>query len=268
MNTALKRASFSALLVALVSGPILGLRLRTEGVGLVVQSDDALSWWLIAGAVVLMFFWQLLRDYVPVPAFLGARAQTSSAQTCGVRAWLRLPKTQRLVIGVLTLLALAWPFFGSRGAVDIATLVLIYIMLGIGLNVVVGLAGLLDLGYVGFYAVGAYTYALLSQYWGWGFWQALPVAGAAAALFGFLLGFPVLRLRGDYLAIVTLGFGEIIRLLLRNMTEITGGPAGIGSIPKPTLFGFAFERNAPEGGQAFHEFFGLEYDPALKVVVL
>ena len=268
MNTALKRASFSALLVALVSGPILGLRLRTEGVGLVVQSDDALSWWLIAGAVVLMFFWQLLRDYVPVPAFLGARAQTSSAQTCGVRAWLRLPKTQRLVIGVLTLLALAWPFFGSRGAVDIATLVLIYIMLGIGLNVVVGLAGLLDLGYVGFYAVGAYTYALLSQYWGWGCWQALPVAGAAAALFGFLLGFPVLRLRGDYLAIVSLGFGEIIRLLLRNMTEITGGPAGIGSIPKPTLFGFAFERNAPEGGQAFHEFFGLEYDPALKVVVL
>ena len=271
MNAALKRAVFSALLVALVSGPILGLRLRTEGVGLVVQADDAFSWWLIAGAVLLMFFWQLLRDYLPMPAALrgiSASSSASSAQARGVRAWLSVPTNQRRVIAVLTLLALAWPFFGSRGAVDIATLVLIYIMLGIGLNVVVGLAGLLDLGYVGFYAVGAYSYALLSQYWGWGFWQALPVAGAAAALFGFLLGFPVLRLRGDYLAIVTLGFGEIIRLLLRNMTEITGGPAGIGSIPKPTMFGLGFERRAPEGGQAFHEFFGLEYDPALKVVVL
>ena len=76
-------------------------------------------------------------------------------------------------------------------------LVLIYVMLGIGLNIVVGLAGLLDLGYVGFYAVGAYTYALLAQHWGWGFWQALPAAEAAAALFGFLLGFPVLRLRSN-----------------------------------------------------------------------
>ncbi len=268
MNTAFKRAVFSALLVALVSVPILGLRLRTEGVGLVVQGDDAFTWWMIAGAVVLMFVWQLLRDYLPLPAFLRGISSGNAAKTNGLRTWLSLPATQRRVIAVLTLLALVWPFFGSRGAVDIATLVLIYVMLGIGLNVVVGLAGLLDLGYVGFYAVGAYSYALLSQYWGWGFWYALPVAGAAAALFGFLLGFPVLRLRGDYLAIVTLGFGEIIRLLLRSMTEITGGPAGIGSIPKPAMFGLVFERNAPEGAQTFHEFFGLEYDPALKVVVL
>lgn len=96
-------------------------------------------------------------------------------------------------------------------------------MLGLGLNIVVGLAGLLDLGYVGFYAVGAYTYALLQHYFGFGFWICLPLAGLASATFGFLLGFPVLRLRGDYLAIVTLGFGEIIRLFLRNLTDITGG---------------------------------------------
>ena len=89
-----------------------------------------------------------------------------------------------------------------------------------------------------------------------------------AALFGFLLGFPVLRLRGDYLAIVTLGFGEIIRLVLRNETEITGGPNGIGGIPKPTFFGLTFERRAAEGLQTFHEFFGLQYDPALKVTAL
>src|SRR3546814_1051682 len=94
-------------------------------------------------------------------------------------------------------------------------------MLGLGLNIVVGFAGLLDLGFVGFYAVGAYTYALLYHWAGWGFWEALPFAGGMSALFGFLLGFPVLRLRGDYLAIVTLGFGEIIRLLLINLYTLT-----------------------------------------------
>ncbi len=96
-------------------------------------------------------------------------------------------------------------------------------MLGLGLNVVVGLSGLLVLGYGGFYAIGAYTYALLNHYYGLGFWESLPLAGITAALSGFLLGFPVLRLRGDYLAIVTLGFGEIVRILLLNNTEITGG---------------------------------------------
>src|SRR5208283_2535064 len=86
---------------------------------------------------------------------------------------------------------------------------LIYVMLGWGLNIVVGLAGLLDLGYVAFYAVGAYSYALMSQYFGLSFWVCLPFAGLLSASFGMALGFPVLRLRGDYLAIVTLGFGEI-----------------------------------------------------------
>jgi branched-chain amino acid transport system permease protein len=131
----------------------------------------------------------------------------------------------------------------GRNAVDIATLALIYVMLGLGLNIVVGFAGLLDLGFVGFYAVGAYTYALLHHWAGWSFWEALPLAGAMSALFGFMLGFPVLRLRGDYLAIVTLGFGEIIRLLLVNLTDFTGGPDGISSIPKPTVFGLEMARS-------------------------
>ena len=186
----------------------------------------------------------------------------------GLKNFLSLPSTQRWAVLALVVVAFVWPFFASRGAVDIATLILIYVMLGIGLNIVVGLAGLLDLGYVGFYAVGAYTYALLAEYAGFGFWTALPIAGMMAALFGFLLGFPVLRLRGDYLAIVTLGFGEIIRILLRNMTEITGGPNGIGSIPKPTLFGLTFERRAPEGMQTFHEFFGIAYNTNYKVILL
>ena len=267
LNTPLKRALFSALMVFLVSGPILGLKLRTVGIGLQVQNASPQVWWAIGIATVLMFVWQLVRDRVPVPAFLQGGGK-SAPQPGSLRYKLTLPSTQRYAIWALIAVALVAPFFASRGAVDIATLVLIYVMLGIGLNIVVGLAGLLDLGYVGFYAVGAYTYALLAEYAGWGFWQALPMAGLAAALFGFLLGFPVLRLRGDYLAIVTLGFGEIIRLLLRNMTDITGGPNGIGNIPKPTLFGLSFERRAPEGMQTFHEYFGLTYDPALKVVVL
>ncbi|KQW72459.1 high-affinity branched-chain amino acid ABC transporter permease LivM [Ensifer sp. Root127] len=119
--------------------------------------------------------------------------------------------------------------------------ILIYVMLAWGLNIVVGLAGLLDLGYVAFYAVGAYSYALLSTYFGLSFWVLLPVAGILAAFWGMILGFPVLRLRGDYLAIVTLAFGEIIRLVLINWTEVTKGTFGVSGIAKATLFGIKFD---------------------------
>ena len=114
---------------------------------------------------------------------------------------------------------------------------LVYIVLGLGLNIVVGLAGLLDLGYVAFYAVGAYAYALCNMHWDIGFWSMLPVGAVLGAILGLLLGFPVLRLRGDYLAIVTLGFGEIIRLVLENWGEVTMGPSGISSIARPAFFG-------------------------------
>lgn len=181
---------------------------------------------------------------------------------------LDVPLVQKLVWLVIILAALAFPFLAGRSQIDLATLVLIYVMLGLGLNIVVGLAGLLDLGYVGFYAVGAYTYALLAQYFGIGFWSGLVAAGIMAAFFGFILGFPVLRLRGDYLAIVTLGFGEIIRILLNNLTEITGGPRGIGSIPKPTLFNLEFARRAPEGTQTFHDFFGIAFNSNHRVIFL
>ena len=107
-------------------------------------------------------------------------------------------------------------FVGPQGALkwidNFGIQILIYVMLGWGLNIVVGLAGLLDLGYVAFYAVGAYSYALLAKEFGFSFWILLPLAGSLSAFWGILLGFPVLRLRGDYLAIVTLAFGEIIRL--------------------------------------------------------
>ncbi|MFZ2870217.1 high-affinity branched-chain amino acid ABC transporter permease LivM [Zavarzinia sp.] len=151
--------------------------------------------------------------------------------------------------------------FANSYILDTAIRVLTYMMLAWGLNIVIGLAGLLDLGYVAFYAVGAYTYALLSKDHGFGFWGALPISGLLAASFGVLLGFPVLRLRGDYLAIVTLGFGEIIRIVLLNWTNFSGGPNGIGSIPRLTFFGHPFVRNAPEGVTPFHQLFGLEFSP-------
>lgn len=166
--------------------------------------------------------------------------------------------------------AIALPFLfpDNRYVIDVATSVLIYVMLGWGLNIVVGLAGLLDLGYVAFYAVGAYSYALLAQWFGLGFWACLPMAGVLAASFGVLLGFPVLRLRGDYLAIVTLGFGEIIRLVLLNWQEVTGGPNGLADIPRPSFFGYPFARNAEEGQIAFHELFGLEYATIHRLIFL
>lgn len=261
----LKTAFFSALLVMAVAYPVLGLKLTTVGIKLEVHGASPAALWTIAGAAIAMFAWQLLRNrldgvWAQLPALPRVPGKASN--------FLTLPSTQRWIILGLIIAALAWPFFGSRGAVDIATLILIYIMLGLGLNIVVGLAGLLDLGYVGFYAVGAYSYALLSHYYGLGFWTCLPIAGLMAAFFGFVLGFPVLRLRGDYLAIVTLGFGEIIRILLRNMTSLTGGPNGISNIDKPTLFGLSFERRAAEGMQTFHEYFGMAYNSINKVIFL
>jgi branched-chain amino acid transport system permease protein len=169
--------------------------------------------------------------------------------------------------------AILMPFmpFADQRMVDIGILILTYVMLGWGLNVVVGLAGLLDLGYVAFYAVGAYAYALLSIQGGLNFWEALPIAGATAAAFGILLGFPVLRLRGDYLAIVTLGFGEMIRLVLLNGPDfglLANGAKGIGEIPRPSFFGMEFTAAPKPGAVAFSDYFGLDFSPIQRVIYL
>ncbi|MBN3468985.1 high-affinity branched-chain amino acid ABC transporter permease LivM [Pseudomonas savastanoi pv. phaseolicola] len=264
MSKSFKQALFSAALVWAVAYPVFGLKLAFSGVTLQVQNASPLTLTIIAFCSVMLFLRVLFAEQIGSMR-RGTEKPLISQNTSD---FLTQPKTQRWGLAALIVLAFIWPFFGSRGAVDIATLILIYVMLGLGLNIVVGLAGLLDLGYVGFYAVGAYSYALLSHYYGLGFWICLPIAGLMAALFGFLLGFPVLRLRGDYLAIVTLGFGEIIRIFLRNLTELTGGPNGISNIDKPTFFGLTFERKAAEGMQTFHEFFGLPYNSINKVVFL
>jgi len=145
-------------------------------------------------------------------------------------------KTLSLLISVLV--AILFPYIVSAYQVNILTTAMIYVVLGLGLNIVVGLAGLLDLGYVAFYAVGAYGYALLNYHFQINFWMALPICAMLSALFGVALGFPVLRLRGDYLAIVTLGFGEIIRLILENWNAFSFGPSGIANIPRPPIGGF------------------------------
>lgn len=143
--------------------------------------------------------------------------------------------------GIVLALAFFYPQFTGRYAHDVAIQVLIYICLGLGLNVVVGLAGMLDLGYIAFYGVGAYTYALLNTVMGVSFWMSLPAAAFLACVAGCIIGYPTLRMRGDYLAIVTLGFGEIVRLLLNNWMALTNGPNGIGGIKPPTIYLPTFE---------------------------
>lgn len=138
---------------------------------------------------------------------------------------------------VVLALAVGYPFVTSLYQTSIMVNALIYVMLALGLNIVIGLGGMLHLGYAAFYLVGAYTYALLNSSFGIGFWIALPIGAVLSMVFGILLAIPVLRLRGDYLAIVTLGFGEILRIIALNWGAVTGGPSGIKGIARPALFG-------------------------------
>lgn len=263
MKLNLLNALIATAVLFVMASFLMGMQLSLDGTKLVVHGAAEVRWMWIGIGCVIVFFFQLLRPLlqqglkkVSGPAFVLPSFDGTTPR-------------QKLLTALLIVAAVAWPFLVSRGTVDIATLTLIYVMLGLGLNVVVGLSGLLVLGYGGFYAIGAYTYALLNHYYGLGFWESLPLAGIVTAAFGFLLGFPVLRLRGDYLAIVTLGFGEIVRILLLNNTEITGGPNGISQIPKPTFFGLEFNRSVRDGGwDTFHNFFGLKYDPSDRIVFL
>ncbi|WP_042012102.1 high-affinity branched-chain amino acid ABC transporter permease LivM [Aeromonas fluvialis] len=262
-------ACIASLVLLVLSFWLLGFQLETDGSRLLVVSrlDVSLAWLL--GGATLVFWFQMLRGQIAKLFQASISGFSVGFTKLVLPSPEEAPKLYNLTAVLVLLFAVSWPFMASRGAIDLATLTLIYIMLGLGLNVVVGLAGLLDLGYVGFYAVGAYSYALLNTYFGLSFWECLPIAGGMAALFGFLLGFPVLRLRGDYLAIVTLGFGEIIRILLNNMTTLTGGPNGISGIPKPTLAGLEFNRTVKDGGfDTFHNFFGITYNANHKVIFL
>jgi branched-chain amino acid transport system permease protein len=227
-------------------------------------SDQVVNW---AAALVPLSL-VLRAAYILYKQNTKAAIRAADQQTTGFQDFYL--KHNKLIGLVLIAFAIGLPFmpFADRRLIDVATLVVTYIMLGWGLNIVVGLAGLLDLGYVAFYAVGAYTYAMLSVHVGLSFWIALPIAGAMAASFGLILGFPVLRLRGDYLAIVTLGFGEMIRVILTNWWWFTGGPNGINNVARPSFFGLPFERDAPAGVETFAKFFNLSYSPNQRVFFL
>jgi len=227
----LKQALIDALIVAviasLVFGPITGLVLK----GYEVQNFLHRPAIMVALAAIGRFIISYASHTEAGQNFL---QRLSSKRGAGVTV---AEKEQKLwpilVIGLVAGILL--PMLLSKYWMTVIIQAMIYVLLGLGLNIVVGLAGLLDLGFVAFYAVGAYGLALGSQYLGLGFWTALPFAMLVAATFGLLLGFPVLRMHGDYLAIVTLGFGEIIRLILNNWLEFTGGPNGAWA-PSPTLF--------------------------------
>ena len=199
-------------------------------------------WGLLATVVVITAVGRFLYVAFVIPAIERAKAEKAAAPAAVAEPgfirrnfnWLGIAVLLLYPVVVVSLVG----FQSSLKWVDnFGIQILIYVMLAWGLNIVVGLAGLLDLGYVAFYAVGAYAYALLGTHYGLSFWILLPAAGIMAAFWGVLLGFPVLRLRGDYLAIVTLAFGEIIRLVLINWREVTNGAAGISGIPKVSFFG-------------------------------
>jgi branched-chain amino acid transport system permease protein len=258
----LKDAILAALVAVLLALPLVGLQTYDIGGG-ALGIRAHFDWVALAGAAV--FVGRLaLRLY---PRRYRGREKTGETPFTHLAGWANRQTLPITLAGIAFAVALPFLPFSSRYLIDLGTTVLIYVMLGWGLNVVVGLAGLLDLGYVAFYAVGAYTFGLLARDQGFTFWQALPFSGLIAASFGIILGFPVLRLRGDYLAIVTLGFGEIIRIVLLNWSPVTGGPNGI-SIPRPSFFGLPFARSAPEGVTTFHQFFDLEFSPDHRVVFL
>lgn len=263
---ALRDAGFLALLTLGLSFPIIAFRTRQDlWKGLVLDPRWELVTVLVAIAFAGRFCWLVFGGRLAGGVqSLAERVGTTLSPLKHYTATFRL-------VGLAWLLA--YPFLavliaGPGGALkwidNFGIQILIYVMLGWGLNIVVGLAGLLDLGYVAFYAVGAYSTALLSTYFGFSFWLCLPLAGIFAAFWGILLGFPVLRLRGDYLAIVTLAFGEIIRLVLINWVELTNGAAGISGIPRPTFFGLPF--NASDEG--FAAFFGLQFTPLHRLFFL
>ena len=253
-------AVLAGLLALIVFGPIVGVVLDGYSFNLEFGRVGWMIGIVMLGRFLLSLYLQSARGSVLLERF------ESSGSGVHVRAP-DFKSSLRWVLPLILVAAVIFPFFASKYLLTVVILGLIYVLLGLGLNIVVGLAGLLDLGYVAFYAIGAYGLALGYQHLGLGFWSVLPLSALAAALAGCLLGFPVLRMHGDYLAIVTLGFGEIIRLVLNNWLNFTGGPNGM-PVPSPTFFGLEFGRRAKDGGVPFHEFFGIAYNPNLKFLFI
>jgi branched-chain amino acid transport system permease protein len=256
LGAILKDSTAVAGAALLLFGPFLGLRLGDSTAGNLTLSPRpgllALAVGVTFAARLTMLLWYQHRPRRTLPFNISERATQAG----------------KYIAPALLIAAAAMPLLpGIKNSyIDLGVLIMTYVMLGWGLNIVVGLAGLLDLGYVAFYAVGAYSFALLAENFGFGFWECLPISGLLAALWGICLGFPVLRLRGDYLAIVTLAFGEIVRLVITNWVSLTGGPNGITDIPHPTLFGLTFSMAGGPG--TFAGFFHVMPDPKQRTIYL
>jgi len=261
LGKALIDGFWSGVLALVIFGPISGLVLQGYEVQNELQRPLLIALVVAVGRFLVSYLMQTTKGKDSLYKLVGKRDAGVTVTS------LNKSKYQSLVLPVLVLAGFCLPFVLGKYWLTVIILAMIYVLLGMGLNIVVGLAGLLDLGYVAFYAVGAYSLAMGSLYYNLGFWTMLPLAAVTAAMFGACLGFPVLRMHGDYLAIVTLGFGEIIRLILNNMLDITGGPNG-ASAPSPTLFGLEFTRRAKQGGVPFHEYFNIAYNPSYKYIFI
>jgi len=228
---ALRKSFLVAIWFVFLTFPIMVIRVNT------IENTVVWRWENMAYIAISVFFGSFLWRWLLARKEL---KKDESKEETRVEVLLTKVQTKPILkfaaLGVMAVIAIAFPQVVNLYQTNIMVSCLVYVMLGLGLNIVVGLAGLLDLGYVAFYAVGAYTYALCNMHWGLGFWYALPLGAVIGTIMGVLLGFPVLRLRGDYLAIVTLGFGEIIRLVLENWGDVTMGPSGISRIARPGLF--------------------------------
>lgn len=228
---AFKKSLLAAAWFVFLTFPIMVIRVDT------IENTVDWRWANIAYIAIATFFGSYLWRWLLAKKEL---TKDDSKQETKIEALLTAIQSNTIAkvisLAIIGGIVLSFPKLFDLYQTNIMISCLVYIVLGLGLNIVVGLAGLLDLGYVAFYAVGAYAYALCNMHWGIGFWYMLPVGAVLGAILGVILGFPVLRLRGDYLAIVTLGFGEIIRLVLENWGAVTKGPSGISSISRPELF--------------------------------
>ncbi|MEA2857463.1 MAG: branched-chain amino acid transport system permease protein [Methylobacteriaceae bacterium] len=262
VRRALKDAALAAIITAGLAFPILALRAEPD-IDNRLTLQGRWSWLFIASAIVFVGRF-LLALFDVRPRRKPATDAALPASAYRAARFIGPAGLALLFVFPLAVFAALGPQGSLKWIDNYGIQILIYVMLGWGLNIVVGLAGLLDLGYVAFYAVGAYSYALLSTTFGLSFWLCLPLAGILAAFWGMLLGFPVLRLRGDYLAIVTMAFGEIIRIVLVNWSVVTNGDAGISSIPRASFFGLPFTA----GPNGFAATFGIKFSPIHRVIFL
>ena len=233
-----RRSGLMAIWFMFLTFPIMVIKVNTV--------TDTVEWrWinmLIVGVAsfILSHVWKLMIDR---RQGLMAAEEDASKETEKLTLRERLdqkPVIMKVASYAILVIAVLFPIVTGMYQTSIMITALLYVVLALGLNIMIGLGGLLVLGYIVFYGVGAYTYALLNHHFGLNFWLALPLGGIFAMIIGVLIAIPVLRLRGDYLAIVTLAFGEIFRIVMENWNALSFGPSGIANIPRPTIFGLDF----------------------------